>query len=63
MGQKHTSRYCKSCNSNTLAVGDTPNHTFHLLLSIFTAGLWLFVWIPKLLWPTSFRCTQCGRSI
>lgn len=33
--------------SAVLVKGKRPNHVLHLLLTIFTAGLWgLFVWLP-----------------
>jgi hypothetical protein len=29
-----------------LVKGKKPNHILHLILTVVTVGLWLFVWIP-----------------
>lgn len=49
-----------------LVRGKPVNHVLHLLLTLLTAGLWLFVWIP--LWAlggeTRYRLTvdDCGNE-
>jgi hypothetical protein len=35
----------KSDYSAVIVKGRRPNHLLHLVLTILTAGLWLFVWI------------------
>ncbi len=67
---KETKRlYCKNCQTNVRAerMKKTPNHILHLLLSIFTAGLWLPVWLLIILnFDTNplrgFTCSECGSS-
>ena len=51
MGVKQTGRYCPVCERQVMATGTTPNHLLHFFLSLFTAGLWLPVWI----WSRSAR--------
>ncbi len=62
MGQKQTGTYCPHCQKNVLAVGKTPNHVLHLILTILTFGLWGVVWVISTLSSIGgFRCTQCGN--
>ena len=72
MGKKaeHKIMYCNKCGKKTLhyrQVSDT-NSLANLLLTIFTGGLWLIVWLfsgfkshtSKQL--TSWTCSQCGNK-
>lgn len=43
-----------------LAERETPNHVLHLLLSVLTLGLWLFVWLAQSIYPRPFLCPICG---
>ena len=64
MGEKKTGRFCNNCGKNVLAIGKTPNHILHLILSIITGGLWLIVWIILVLMKIGgYRCSQCGHEI
>ena len=38
------SLYCKNCGKNTLHIQPSTSHVLHLLLSVFTFGIWLIVW-------------------
>ncbi len=62
---KHDSFFCNNCREKTLHIKKTPNHILHLLLSIFTAGLWLIVWFLIVVSSAgaSWRCSKCGTSI
>jgi hypothetical protein len=58
--------FCKTCNKQTLQLynADNCNHILHLLLSVFTVGFWIPVWIMCGLssgrgQPT---CTVCGTK-
>lgn len=59
MGMKHAKRYCPKCDGYVLAVGDTPNHILHLILTIVTGGLWGLVWMLLLLKRIKWYCTEC----
>jgi DNA-directed RNA polymerase subunit RPC12/RpoP len=64
MGQKQTGRYCAHCKSNIMATGNTPNHLLHLVLSFFSFGLWIPVWILVSIGRFGgYRCTQCGSRV
>lgn len=62
-------RYCGSCRRKTLHHRNTKHIRWlmHLVLTIVTAGFWLFVWIPMFLWHGltkpiggAWTCSQCG---
>lgn len=65
--------YCESCKRNVLFTRDvqydTTNHILHLLLSIFTGGLWIPIWILCGLSSAfsnqngKWMCTQCGHTV
>lgn len=75
--------YCNQCNANVLAQRQVEeieisktNHILHLLLSIFTGGIWIPMWILIAITgsfanavraligaPLSYwHCTKCGRE-
>jgi hypothetical protein len=64
MGQKTAQRFCPLEQRYVLAVKRTPNHILHLLLSIVTGGLWLFVWLALIIisGESSYRCASCGSK-
>jgi len=61
---KQSSSYCKTCGKQTLHTKETPNHILHLLLSVFTLGLWLLVWLALVLISSGKRprCSVCGST-
>ena len=59
---KHKSYYCKSCQKNILFIQDSPNHALHIILSIFTAGLWLIVWFFVAIGEKDWHCSVCGSK-
>jgi hypothetical protein len=40
----------------TLVRGHKPNHILHLILTLITFGVWLFVWIPLVFIQKERRC-------
>ena len=65
-----TMNYCADCQKQTLHVSIHSkarcNNVLHLILSIFTGGLWIIIWI--LAWmccedgTTDPACTICGST-
>lgn len=51
--------YCPNCDKDVVTETQSPNHLIHLVLSLFTAGLWLPVWIIIALDPKK-NCRDCG---
>lgn len=62
MGSTQMMQHCASCARPTLHVQKTPNHVLHLLLSVFTLGVWVPVWIIVSLTKQKPRCTICGSD-
>lgn len=50
--------HCNACDRQTVHLQQTPNHILHLLLTLLTCGLWIFVWIS--VGKSSAQCTSCG---
>ncbi len=64
MGIKQTGKFCPMCQAHTMATATTPNHVLHLLLTIFTFGLWLFIWPLVIAGKMGgYRCTKCGSKV
>ena len=49
MSEKQTGRFCNHCNTNVMATGTKPNHLLHLFLTVITLGLWVIVWIIRVI--------------
>ena len=69
---KHTSKFCKKCDKQVLAVRtDVVNHILHLILSIFTVGFWIIIWLLLIIrdWVgsatglSSWKCSFCGSAL
>ena len=51
---------CRRCRRTTLHQAEPTNHVLHLVLTIFTGGLWLLGWFVAAAIPPVYRCSQCG---
>src|SRR5438552_3831585 len=62
---QHRMRYCSNCGATVRAVKNSTSHTFHLLMSVLTCGLWLIVWGVTAAAHTSqgLACIRCGANI
>jgi hypothetical protein len=62
---RESSGYCHVCQRQVLVRKETPSNTFHLLMCVFTCGLWVFVWIGANLLNlfVKYRCTNCGAQL
>ena len=54
--------YCNHCKKDVRYHYDPVNHGKHLLLSIFTLGLWLPMWLCVTFRPTKL-CNECGGPL
>lgn len=61
--------FCPNCNRKTLHIRQTKQMSWllHLVLAIFTGGLWLIVWGFLVFWHILTKpiggkkvCSQCG---
>lgn len=56
-------RYCHTCQRPVLATRTKPNHVLHFLVTMFTCGLWAFVWLfISLAAREPWRCQVCGDA-
>jgi hypothetical protein len=62
MGQEYKSCYCTTCHKQVRAERPGTNHVLHLLLSIFTFGLWLICWIMACIKFGGWQCPNCGGT-
>lgn len=51
---------CRQCEKPTQHNQYAPIHILHLLLTLVTGGLWLFVWIYQI--SIKPQCTVCGTK-
>ena len=65
MGFAETSAQCPYCQAKVLARRKATNHILHLLITVFTGGLWLPVWIILSLANSAdpWRCSFCGTEV
>lgn len=62
MGIQQLQLGCVRCQAITPHNVQKPNHLLHLLLTVFTAGLWLIVWIIIAAGKGSTpACVRCGQ--
>lgn len=60
MATKNEMRHCKACKKMTVSIKNPPNHILHLILSVLTVGIWVFVWVFAAAFQPMPRCTECG---
>lgn len=55
---------CTTCNKATLHTEYKPKWLLHIMLCLFTGGLWLLVVLYKVLKSMSFKptCMECGTT-
>lgn len=54
---------CEHCGKIAPHTQHTPNHVLHLLLSIITVGLWIFVWLfVALVGGSKPTCQNCRAN-
>jgi len=56
-------QFCKHCEGKKVTIRNSINHLLHLLLSVFSAGLWLPVWLFISVIRPHFKCTTCGNDV
>ena len=56
-----SSRYCEVCERQTIHSGPKVNHILHLLLSVFTMGLFVWFLLAAAAGLSREACTRCGH--
>lgn len=64
MGVVQSSNYCLVCNRQSMFQKQKINHVLHFVISLFTFGLWIPVWITLAIinGAKSNRCATCGST-
>ncbi len=60
MGTEYRQGYCKDCEKRVRLERKGTSHILHLLLTVFTVGLWLLIWIGLSIKMGGWTCPQCG---
>lgn len=62
MATEEWQTYCPNCQGVRLGRREMPNHVLHFLITIFTCGLWIFVWGFEIVWAhhRPYLCSVCG---
>ncbi|HWA98621.1 MAG TPA: hypothetical protein VG713_09020 [Pirellulales bacterium] len=55
--------FCGTCNKQSLLNRPDTSHVLHLLLSVFSAGLWLPIWFLSAVKVGGWRCQSCGSKV
>lgn len=56
--------YCDHCQRHVLGRRNGINHILHLLISLFTCGLWVIPWFfASMTFKAQFACPNCGGGI
>ena len=63
MGTSIAQRECKPCEGKTAHTIKSPSHLIHIILAIVTAGFWLLIYIPILIFSgKKATCNICGKN-
>jgi len=64
MNIEYKRKWCPECNSYVRSEHQRQNNVFHLLMTIITGGLWIFVWFACTFSTTfaAWQCPQCGSK-
>lgn len=63
MAQEYSSGFCPICEKQKKIQRPRINHVLHLLLSLCTLGIWIFVWILLSIRIGEWRCSTCGTRV
>jgi hypothetical protein len=62
MATNQVMHYCGSCKGMKMHFQPSTSHVLHLLLSIFTFGIWIIAWALIAAKNASQKtCSVCGR--
>ena len=64
MATDQKSKYCRNCKQKTLHARQRVSEMWGCLLTIFTLGLWIPIWILMSIFGSfsSYRCQVCGKK-
>jgi hypothetical protein len=59
---EETQKFCSNCQRHVLARRPGTNHILHLLMVLFTCGVWALVWAGQSVKFGGWRCSFCGGT-
>lgn len=62
MATEQIMKHCRHCDDNIIHLQQKPSHVLHLLLTIFTVGIWLPIWILVAIDKSGHQCTRCATK-
>lgn len=62
MPVEQSSQHCAACGRPTLHQRNAPSHILHAIITLFTFGLWVVVWILAC-FRGPWRCQVCGSAL
>lgn len=62
MAVDEAQQFCTHCQRYVLARRPGTNHVFHLLMCVFTCGLWVIIWFLSAAKVGGWRCSICGGT-
>ena len=62
---KFSQGFCPECDKKVLTLKTPVNHILHFILSLFSFGLWIPVWLVVSIANdlTPWRCNSCGTVV
>lgn len=60
MAFEETGGHCKPCGKRIILKRKGTNHILHAILSIFTLGFWVIIWIGSTIKFGGWYCSACG---
>ena len=61
--QQETSKFCRRCDKQVLAIRPGTSRLRQLLLTFITLGLWSIVWIIDAIRRPGWRCSECDGQL
>lgn len=55
--------FCKQCNKQVMTTRPGVNHILHFLITIFTCGAWVLIWIGLCIKFGGWKCSSCGLPV
>jgi len=62
MADEQTQKFCPNCQRNVVAQRPKTNHILHFLITVFTCGAWVVVWILVSIKFGGWRCAFYGNT-
>lgn len=66
MAIEQSGGFCENCQKQVVTWKKAPSHVVHALLTLFTAGAWLIVWLviaARSADARTWHCSQCGNPV